>query len=387
MPNLHTILSALRTRVRHHFEGPPSPELPTRALPVTMVGSYPRPAWFTYQLQGRDIQEAFKVAPHAEAFEDAVRAVLKDQERAGLDIASDGQMWFDDYGAGIGAFTFYWFERIGGFSASRHPHPLSATADGIDLAATEQWSAAAVTGPVQRGPLRLADLFRIAQSNMPLPVKFCVGAGPVNLCMHTQFDHYEGPRELAEDLAPIYNAEMRELVQAGCRFLQLEDMGVWTPTRTGRRSDFKWIRDVLRATVEGVKAKIALHFCFGNTWGSTSPGLTGAGYGAVLPELYELPIDQFVLDFACRDMADIDVLADLPPDKEVAAGVIDVRATEVEPPEQVADRIRRLLKVVSPERVTLTTDCGMKQLPRFTAYQKLRSLSTAAATVRKELGL
>src|SRR5882724_7715982 len=96
-------------------------------LPTTMVGSYPRPAWFTHQLAGRDVLEAFKVASHAEAFHDATRVVIKDQEDAGLDILSDGQMWFDDYHMGIGSFLWYRLERTRGFSAEKLPHPARAT--------------------------------------------------------------------------------------------------------------------------------------------------------------------------------------------------------------------------------------------------------------------
>ena len=95
----------------------------TPLLPTTMVGSYPRPAWFTHQLEGRDILEAFKVIHHKEAFEDAVGVVLHDQELAGLDILTDGQMWFDDYAMGIGSFLWYWFERIEGFGREKLPTP------------------------------------------------------------------------------------------------------------------------------------------------------------------------------------------------------------------------------------------------------------------------
>ena len=94
-----------------------------RILPTTMVGSYPRPLWFTQQLAGRDVLEAFKVASHAEAFHDATRTVIKDQEDAGLDVLTDGQMWFDDYHMGIGSFLWYWLERTKGFSPEKLPHP------------------------------------------------------------------------------------------------------------------------------------------------------------------------------------------------------------------------------------------------------------------------
>src|SRR5216684_1102562 len=102
-------------------------------LPTTMVGSYPRPNWFRYQLEGRDVLEAFKVIHHAEAFEDAVRTVLRDQELAGLDILTDGQMWFDDYSMGIGSFLWYWLERTHGFDPAKLPHPSRSKAAGVDV--------------------------------------------------------------------------------------------------------------------------------------------------------------------------------------------------------------------------------------------------------------
>src|SRR5688572_15937238 len=101
-------------------------------LPTTMVGSYPRPAWFREQLAGRDLLEAFKLAHHAEAFDDALRVTLADQEEAGLDVVADGQMWFDDYQMGIGSFLWYWFERIGGFGKEKLDHPALDKARGRD---------------------------------------------------------------------------------------------------------------------------------------------------------------------------------------------------------------------------------------------------------------
>ena len=95
-------------------------------LPTTMVGSWPRPSWFRYQLEGRDVLEAFKVIHHAEAFHDATRCCIKDQEDVGLDILTDGQMWFDDYSMGIGSFLWYWLERTGGFGKQKLPHPARA---------------------------------------------------------------------------------------------------------------------------------------------------------------------------------------------------------------------------------------------------------------------
>src|SRR5207237_7740849 len=110
-----------------------------------------------------------------------------------------------------------------------------------------------------------------------------------------------------------------------------------------------------------------------------------AGYEAVLPHFYDVPIDQFVLDFANREMVDIAALEGLPDDKEVAIGVLDIRTTMIESPEQIAARIRKVIEVVPPERVYLTTDCGMKPLARTVARMKLHALVEGAAIVRGEL--
>src|SRR5262249_41557927 len=146
-----------------------------------MVGSYPRPAWFTYQLAGRDILDAFKVIHHQEAFVDATRTVILDQELAGLDILTDGQMVFDDYGMGIGSFLWYWFERVRGFSPQTLPHAAGAKAKGADVFALDEAGGAAVRGPIERGPARLAHLYRLAQNQTDKPIKACVGAGPLQL--------------------------------------------------------------------------------------------------------------------------------------------------------------------------------------------------------------
>ena len=94
-----------------------------KILPTTMVGSYPRPHWFKHQLLGRDVRVAFKEVQHEEAYTDAVATVIRDQEEAGLDIVTDGNMWYDDYVGVIGSFCWYMYERIGGFEPSREPHP------------------------------------------------------------------------------------------------------------------------------------------------------------------------------------------------------------------------------------------------------------------------
>ena len=247
------------------------------------------------------------------------------------------------------------------------------------------WGGCVNNGPVTRGPIRLTDLYKIAKRYANKPIKVSVGAGPINLAWHTYFEHYKDAKELSFALAPIFNAEMKELAAAGANYLQIEDLGAWLPLFTQNADDYKWIGDVIAQCMDGVKAKIAWHFCFGNAWGNALTSLFPKGYETVLPYYYGLPIDQFVLDFANREMKDVACLKDLPKDKEVQIGVIDVRTTMVESPEHVAERIRKVIAVVPPERVYLSTDCGMKPLPRIVAKMKLKALADGAAIVRKEL--
>ena len=362
------------------------PVRPLPLLPTTMVGSYPRPAWFRYQLEGRDIFDAFKVIHHQEAFEDAVRAVVHDQEEAGLDILTDGQMWFDDYSMGIGAFLFYWLERMGGFGTAKVPHPARVKAKGKDEWALDEVGGIELLGPVTRGPIRMAPLYRIAQRFTARPIKACVGAGPVQLSTLAHFvggpikDRYA----LSEALADVFVAEIKDLVDAGCEHIQLEDLGAWIPTLSGER-DYEWVRSIVNRTLAGTRIRKSWHFCLGNVWGNRMSGMTEQGYGKVLPRYYDVDVDEFVLDFACREMKDAFILKELPKDKSVAIGVIDVRTLEIEPPEQVAERIRAVLEHLPPERVTITTDCGMKQLPRVCAKEKLKSLVRGTEIVRREL--
>ncbi len=359
-------------------------------LPTTMVGSYPRPRWFTHQLAGKDLLEAFKLIGHREAYEDATRVVISDQEGAGLDLLADGQMWFDDYAMGIGSFLWYWFERIGGFGKEKLAHPALEHAKGTtDEFGLDQAGGVAVIGPIEPGPLRLAELFTLANNHASRPVKACVGAGPIQLSTLAHFkggpvkDRYE----LSRALAQIFKLEIADLIKAGCRYIQLEDLGAWIPNLSGEK-DFAWVAQIVDEVLSDVPDSVhtSWHFCLGNAWGNQMKGMTRGGYGSVLDRYFSVNVDQYVLDFACREMVDVDVLKDMPADKSVAAGVIDVRTLEIEAPEQVASRVRRVLEVVDPARVWLTTDCGMKQLPRECAVKKLEALVAGAQIVRAELG-
>jgi 5-methyltetrahydropteroyltriglutamate--homocysteine methyltransferase len=358
-------------------------------LPTTMVGSYPRPQWFTQQLLGRDIRVAFKEVKHEEAYHDAVATVIRDQEEAGLDIVTDGNMWYDDYVGVIGSFCWYMYERIPGFEHAREPHPSTAAATDRNrvVEIMDDWGGVINSGPVSHGPIRLVDLYQIAKKHSKAPVKVSVGAGPVNLAWHVYFKHYKNAKDLSFALAPIFNAEMKALVAAGAQYLQLEDLGAWLPLFTGDKNDYKWVRECIEQCTDGVDAKIGWHFCFGNAWGNDIlSGSFPEGYQTVLPHFFGTAgIDEFVLDYANRDMAGVEFLKNLPKEQGVQVGVLDIRSNMIESPKQLAERIRKVLAVVSPDKVTLSTDCGMKPLARMVAKMKLKALADAARQVRAEV--
>ena len=363
-------------------------------LPTTMIGSYPKPRWYTrYNLGGADLLEWWKLEENWHAWWDATTACISDQELAGLDIVTDGQMHFDDYGGGIGSFVWYWYERLGGFTKAKLPNPLaneiakSDDADMSQVAWMHNWGGTAVTGEVSQGiPGRLGEMYQAAAQLTDKPLKVSVGAGPPNLTFHVDYDvpgsRYSNARALAEDLVPIFNADLKDLVARGAQYIQIEDLGAW-------RLDFEpgseWVIDVLNAWVDGVDAKLAWHSCLGTGYGNTFRTVEDA-LPRVLERWMAVDVEQFALDFTLRDMADVKALEMVPSDREVQVGVIDVRTLYIESDDEIVQRIHKVLEHISPEQVYLSTDCGLKALPRFCAFEKLRALSRAAERVRQEIG-
>jgi 5-methyltetrahydropteroyltriglutamate--homocysteine methyltransferase len=359
-----------------------------------MIGSYPKPRWYShYNLAGEDLLEWWKLEENWHAYWDATTACIKDQELAGLDIVTDGQMHFDDYGGGIGSFVWYWYERLGGFTKAKLPNPLarqieeSEDADLSQAAWMHNWGGTAVTEPVSRGiPGRLAEMYEVASQLTDKPLKVSVGAGPPNLTYHVDFkapgSKYTSARQLAEDLVPIFNADLKELVARGASYIQIEDLGAWM---LALDDESDWVIDVLNAWIDGVDAKIAWHCCLGAGYGNTFRAVEDA-LPRVLERWMAVNVEQYALDFALRDMVDVKALEVVAKDREVQVGVVDIRSLYIESDDEIVNRIHKVLEHIEPERVYLSTDCGLKALPRFCAFQKLKALSRAAARVREEIG-
>ncbi len=361
-------------------------------LPTTMVGSYPRPLWYRQQLHGRHLMDAFKLDEFSQAYKDATRAVIDDQQRAGLDIVTDGQMYFDDYGAGIGSFLWYWYERIPGFEKHRQPNPELLKAETQDWAEHEALTAVGGTAVTSRvrppeGGSGLVEMFKIAQDYADRPVKYSVGAGPGNLTFHVDFNAqgsaYKHPQDLAEDLAPIFNAELKALAAAGCEFIQLEDLSAWLLLE-GPEEPLGGRRDERRRRRRRPQARLALLPRRGvrqrdpRLRGQDRPGPRVHVRGrrrAVRPRLR-----------AARDAGRRRPQGTSQPTRRSPSASSTSAPLQIETEQHVADRMRAALEVVPAERLYFSSDCGMKALHRFNAEGKLRTLTGAVKTVRAELG-
>src|SRR5262249_28824762 len=155
---------------------------------------------------------------------------------------------------------------------------------------------------------------------------------------------------------------MRDLVKAGVTFLQLDE-----PSFACHPDQPEQFLEIIARTMEGVRAKVSLHMCFGNYRGRA---VGWRSYRPLFPHLARAKVDQLALEFASGEMAEVELAREIKPPMELAAGLVDVKNTWVEPPELVAERLRTVLKYVEPQRVHVTPDCGFSQTARWVARQK-----------------
>ena len=189
---------------------------------------------------------------HEEAYTDAVAAVINDQENAGLDIVTDGNMWYDDYVGVIGSFCWYLYERIPGFEHTRNPHPsVIGAGPSMGKAILDDWGGVINNGPVdkQGDALRWTDLFQIAKAPDEQAGQGVDRRRPgqprVARLLQRQ-SHYKSAKDLTFALCPIFNKEMKDLVKAGATYLQIEDLGAWLPLFSGNKK--KTTRGCVRAS-------------------------------------------------------------------------------------------------------------------------------------------
>jgi 5-methyltetrahydropteroyltriglutamate--homocysteine methyltransferase len=372
-------------------------------LPTTVTGSWPRPRWFTAQMHGRTVTTAMKELEFREQFTDALSALLVDQQRAGLDIATLGD-YFHDEDLGGHSWHRYPLERWDGFAGDFPPSPrlaqelYGAYPDGTILREVMAgWAWPRVVGKVKPNdfaPLEYAKLWRIAQARTKLPVKFgSVSAQGINHFSEIHTSLYDDDRrQLIWDMSEAMNVELRALRAAGCRVIQVEEPAIHFVAAT--RPDDTELLDFLIAAfnreVQGLDdVEVWVHTCWGN------PSMQRAAAVPSYANSVEAHLERMSLDVWTVEMKDGDQseLAMFEPYREslrrkVALGVVSHRTLQVEAAEEVAELTRTALRYIDPENLILSSDCGFGRqgANRLVAFYKAAAIAQGANIVRRELG-
>jgi 5-methyltetrahydropteroyltriglutamate--homocysteine methyltransferase len=334
-------------------------------IPATVIGSWAFPGWYAKFCQdAAEHPELFGSEDREEALLDAVRLAVDDQVRAGADLITDGEMQRVDFNLGF-------YDRLTGIRPVPPARRWGAPAHDQRSKYVCVAPLAAPTG------LGLVEEYRRLRTITSLPVKVPI-PGPFTLAGCLQGgDVYRDRLAITAALVPIVQAEMNLLVREGVDFLQLDE-----PSFACHPDHPEQFLDVIAQTAAGVRAKVSMHLCFGNYRGRA---VGRRSYRPLFPHLARTAVQQLALEFASREMAEIELAAEIKPPMELAVGLVDVKNTWVEPPELVAERLRLVLRYIEPERVHVTPDCGFSQTARFIGRRKLASMADGVRIVRQEL--
>ncbi|HEV3184490.1 MAG TPA: 5-methyltetrahydropteroyltriglutamate--homocysteine methyltransferase [Xanthobacteraceae bacterium] len=337
-------------------------------LPTTLVGSYPQPDWLIdrgkllKQMPARvRARELWRVAPEwlEQAQDDATVLAIRDQERAGLDIVTDGEMRRESYS-----------------------NRFATALDGVDIdhpgttvgRAGRATTVPRVVGPIRRRhPVEARDV-AFLRAHTDRMIKMTV-PGPFTMAQQAQDDFYHDERALALDYAAAVNAEIKDLFAAGADIVQVDEP--WMQARPDKARAYGV--EALDRALDGVTGTTAVHLCFGY---AAMVRDKPPGY-SFLPELERSSARQISIETAQPNL-DCAVLAQLP-SKTIMLGVLDLSDETPETPEIVAARIRRALPYVPAERLVIAPDCGLKYLTRDVAFAKMRAMVEGAAMVRGEI--
>jgi 5-methyltetrahydropteroyltriglutamate--homocysteine methyltransferase len=343
--------------------------MPQHLLPTTVVGSYPQPDWLVNRellskvVPRTRLKQIWRIAePFLEqAQNDATVLAIRDMERAGIDIITDGEMRRESY--------------------SNH---FATALEGIDIANPGQVKNRAgrmtevprVVGKIRRSrPVEVRDM-EFLRRNTRHPAKITL-PGPFTMGQQAKNDFYRDDEEMAFDFAVAVNAEARDLEKAGADVIQLDEPWLRNDPEAAKRYAVK----VINRALEGLSVPTVVHLCFG--YAAVVPGASKPSGYSFLPQLADSIAQQISIE-AAQPRLDLGVLSELA-GKTIMLGVLDLGDQTVETAEQVAERIRRGLNYVAPEKLVPAPDCGMKYLARDVAFGKLKALAEGAAIVRKEI--
>jgi 5-methyltetrahydropteroyltriglutamate--homocysteine methyltransferase len=344
--------------------------LPEHLLPTTVVGSYPQPDWLvdramlSKSVPRTRMTEMWRI-PEAyleQAQDDATVVAIRDMERAGIDIVTDGEIRRESYSNRFAT-------ALDGIDAE-NPAIITARSG-------QKTPVPRVVGRIVRnGAVELRDM-EFLRRNTDRAAKITL-PGPFTMGQQARDEFYKDDEALAMALAEAVNAEALQLQQAGADVIQLDEPWVRNDPAAAKRYAVKAINRALR----GITVPTVVHICFG--YAAVVPGDTKPSGYSFLAELADSSAEQISIE-AAQPKLDLGVLADLSA-KKIMLGVIDLGNPEIETAAVIADRIRHGLQHVSADRLIPAPDCGMKYMPRHIAFGKLKAMADAAATVRKEIG-
>jgi 5-methyltetrahydropteroyltriglutamate--homocysteine methyltransferase len=332
-------------------------------LATSVVGSYSVPEWLE-RLKTDFYQRRISGAYLSEIHDVAIKAAIVDQERAGVDIVSDGELRRDND-------IDYFLARMPGVDIPQ----LAKTyySDYYDAVVAHDI-------PDDAPSMGLVTDFLFTKELTDHPIKFSL-TGPFSLSRRVRNEFYQDEGDLVMQFARLLNREARELSAAGVRMLQIDE-----PFLAGYPEHAELAVKAINAVFEGIDRDAttrAVHVCYGNRY--ARPQWEGH-YDFLFPAVLEADIDQLVLEFARKGYDDLRLFERYPSESlALGLGVIDVKRPEVEPEDLVADRIRRALQVVPPDRLMVNPDCGLRHLAPDIARAKLRSLTAGTEIVRKDV--
>ncbi|WP_158056663.1 methionine synthase [Halorussus halophilus] len=321
-------------------------------LLTSVVGSYPKPKWVDRARDLYEDEEAdFDESAWQEAKDDAARLITEEHERAGLDTVVDGEMRRNEmvefFAHRIDGYEFNGPVKVWGHNTFDKPSVVS------EVEYDESW---------------LVDEYEFTASVSDKPVKVPI-TGPYTLANWSFNEAYDDEEELAYALADLVNTEIEKLVDAGARYIQIDE-----PALATTPDDHAIVGECLERIADGVpdEVRVGLHVCYGD-------------YSRIYPEILSFPVDEFDLELANGDYDQLDVFKEPEFTADLALGVVDAHDATVESVEEIKENVKKGLEVVPPEQLTVSPDCGVKLLPREVAYQKMENLVTAAREVETEL--
>jgi 5-methyltetrahydropteroyltriglutamate--homocysteine methyltransferase len=336
--------------VRGKFRPPEHPN--DHFLLTTVVGSYPKPKWLD---RARDLlaDDGADFGPDewAEATDDAARLITGEHERAGLDVVVDGEMrrteMVEYFAERIDGYEFNGPVKVWGHNYFDKPSVVE------DVAYDEPW---------------LVDEFEFTRSVATRPVKVPI-TGPYTIASWSFDEVYDDEAELALDLADLVGREVDALVDAGAEYVQIDE-----PALATTPDDHALVGECLERIVDGVPddVRLGLHVCYGD-------------YSRIYPEVLEFPVHEFDVELCNANYEQVPVFQSPEFTKDLAIGVVDAHHAEVESVAEIKRNVRQGLRIVPPERLTVSPDCGLKLLPREVAFGKMRNLVTAVREVEAEL--